>query len=346
MERKTISRLLGCFLGFILLLPLTLRAQNTPQKSGDPELERVQALIRQARKEAEQFLASGGKASDVNHPNIKWSATFWQYRGEHPSAPATDLATGEALRLLVRVDHIDEMQAKADTLKPDDAAWKQVINSLMDAATNRGDYGYIISKAQALLEQSTDPEIELRARFTLGKAYWKKGDAGKAKAAFQAVITRHPNTTYAESAEGNLMEMEKLNLGQPAPLFASRTINGEPISLADFEGKVVALKFWASWCRICVGEVPLFKDLEAKYKDQGFVIVGISLDEDLKALQEMVSSKGITWPQVWDSDGAIVKLFNVKGTPTYFVLDRDGKIAAKRIPAQELNDAIANLLKK
>jgi len=76
------------------------------------------------------------------------------------------------------------------------------------------------------------------------------------------------------------------------------------------------------------------------------VIVGVSLDEDPKALQEMVSSKGITWPQVRDAEEVIVKLFNVKGTPTYYVLDRDGKIAAKKIPARELSGAIANLLKE
>lgn len=247
MKRKTISQLFGCFLGLILLLPLTARAQNTPQKSGDPELERVQAMIRQAKQESEQFLGSGGKASDANHQNLKWAATLWQYRGEHPSTPATDLATSEALRLLIRADHINEMQAKADTLKPDDAAWKQAINALMEAATNRGNYDYLISKAQALVQHATDPEIKLRARFTLGRAYWKKGDTEQAKAAFQAVITQRPNTSYAEAAEGNLMEMQNLNLGQPAPLFANRTINGEPISLADFKGKVVVLKFWASW---------------------------------------------------------------------------------------------------
>ena len=60
----------------------------------------------------------------------------------------------------------------------------------------------------------------------------------------------------------------------------------------------------------------------------------------------MVSSKGITWPQVRDADEAIVKLFNVKGTPTYNVLDRDGKIAAKRIPAKELTGAITSLLSR
>ncbi len=81
-----------------------------------------------------------------------------------------------------------------------------------------------------------------------------------------------------------------------------------------------------------MGEVPLLQELCAKYKDQEVVVVGISLDEDVKLVQEMVASKGISWPQVWDADEKLSKLFNVKGTPFYYLLDRDGKIAAKDIP--------------
>ena len=95
-----------------------------------------------------------------------------------------------------------------------------------------------------------------------------------------------------------------------------------------------------------MGEVPLLKELYDLYKDQGVVVVGISLDEDLKPVQEMVSSKGITWPQVQDADKSVRKLFNVKGTPTYYLLDKDGRIAAKDIPMKKLSGAIAELLKK
>ena len=76
------------------------------------------------------------------------------------------------------------------------------------------------------------------------------------------------------------------------------------------------------------------------------VFIGISLDEDQKKLEEMVASKGISWPQVRDADGSLVMLFNIKGTPTYYLLDRDGKIAAKRIPIEKLSSAITDLLKK
>jgi len=96
-----------------------------------------------------------------------------------------------------------------------------------------------------------------------------------------------------------------------------------------------------------VGEVPLLKELFERYKDQGVVVVGNSLDEDVKLVQEMVASKGITWPQVSDADETVRKLYNVKGTPSYYLLDRDGKIVAKDLPSfKRLNAAIDELLKK
>jgi len=95
-----------------------------------------------------------------------------------------------------------------------------------------------------------------------------------------------------------------------------------------------------------VAEVPLLKELYAQHLDQGVVVVGISLDEELKPLQEMVTSKGMSWPQIHDADKSLVKLFNVKGTPTYFLIDREGKIAAKDIPMKRLGTAIDDLLRK
>ena len=95
-----------------------------------------------------------------------------------------------------------------------------------------------------------------------------------------------------------------------------------------------------------MAEVPLLKELYAKYLDQGVAVVGISLDEELKPLQEMVTAKGMSWPQIHDADESLVKLFNVKGTPTYYLIDRQGKIAAKDIPMKKLGGAIDELLKK
>jgi hypothetical protein len=251
MRYRTLARRFGslgkamCLLGLGLLLTLTVNAQNTP--APDKEIDRVQAMVSQAKKDAEQFSKSGGKPSDASNPNLKWSAAFWQYRETHPGTPATVIATVEALRLLNRADRLGEVQAKADALKLDDPAWKQVIYVLMNAASKSKDYSYLIRKAEALTQGAVDPEIKAQARFNIGNAYWKTKDNDRARKAFQAVVTEYPQTPYAQEAEGNLWEMEFLNPGQPAPGFKRTTLTGNPISLAGFKGKVVVLKFWGTY---------------------------------------------------------------------------------------------------
>lgn len=251
MRHRTLARLFvapgngGSLLGLGLLITLTVNAQNTP--TPDKEMDRVQAMISQAKTAAEQFSKSGGKPTDASNPNLKWSAALWQYRETHPGTPATVIATIEALRLLNRADRLSELQAKADTLKPDDAAWKQVLYVLMSAASKSKDYRYLISKAEALAQSAVDPEVKAQARFNIGDAYWKTKDIDRARRAFQAVVAEYPQTRYAEEAEGNLWEIEFLNLGQPAPRFERTTLTGDPISLARFKGKVVVLKFWGTY---------------------------------------------------------------------------------------------------
>jgi len=235
----------GYLLGLGFLLTLTVYAQNTP--TSDKEMDRVQAMIGQAKKDAEEFSKSGGKPSDASNPNLKWSAALWQYREKHPGTPATVIATIEALRLLNRADRLSELQAKADTLKPDDAAWKQVLYVLMSAASKSKDYSYLISKAEALAQSAVDPEVKAQARFNIGDAYWKTKDTDRARKAFQAVVAEYPQTRYAEEAKGNLWEIEFLNPGQPAPAFERTTLTGVRISLAGFKGKVVVLKFWGTY---------------------------------------------------------------------------------------------------
>ena len=251
MRHRTLARLFvrsginGFLLGLGLLLTLTTNAQNTP--TPDKEMSRVQAMINQAKKDAEQFSKSGGKPADANNPNLKWSAALWQYRETHPGTPPTVTATSEALRLLNRADRLSELQTKADTLKPDDPAWKQVLYVLMSAASKSKDYSYLINKAESLSQHAVDPEIKAQARFFIGDAYWKTKDIDRARKAFQAVVAEYSQTRFAEEAKGNLWEIEFLNPGQPAPAFERTTIGGAPISLAGFKGKVVVLKFWGTY---------------------------------------------------------------------------------------------------
>jgi hypothetical protein len=139
------------------------------------------------------------------------------------------------------------MTGKADSLAPDDTSWKRIIGVLREAAERNKDYDYLIAKSKFLLEKTPDREVKMRAQFALAQGLWKKGETESSRAAFQKVVVEYPNTPLAKEAEGDIYELDSLNLGQPAPLFAYKGINGEPVSLADFRGKVTLLNFWASW---------------------------------------------------------------------------------------------------
>lgn len=239
MSRKRLAQVLLLF----LVLPLCVFGQ----KPADAEVDRVQAMINQSKKEADEFFKSGGDSTDPKHPNLKWARILWNYRIKHPATSASTLATIEALRLLNRSDRIAELQAKADSLKLSDPAWKQTLYVLLSAATRKKDFTYFFNKAEALAKGASDPEIKVRARFVIADGYWRKGELEKAKAAFQMVLTQFPKTSYADEAEGNLHEIEFLNIGQVVPPFERKTISGDPLSLKGFKGQVVVLKFWGTY---------------------------------------------------------------------------------------------------
>jgi len=232
---------------FCLLFVSAVAARQEPQPSADPERERIEKTVREAWQEADQYIKAGGKESDANYPGRKWAVTLWQYRQEHPGTAASAHATAEALHFLAHADLIGELIAKADSLTPDDAAWKRIISVLREAADKKNDYDYLIAKSKFLLEKSPDRDVKMRAQFALAQGFWKKGELEPARVTFQKVVADYPNTPLAREAEGNVHELDSLNLGQSAPLFAYKGINGEPVALAGFKGKVVLLNFWASW---------------------------------------------------------------------------------------------------
>ncbi|MCI0523795.1 MAG: redoxin domain-containing protein [Acidobacteria bacterium] len=241
------TRSLIHLIGLCLLFVSTVGAQQQSQPSADPEREQIEKTIREAWREADQYLKAGGKESDANYPGRKWAATLWQYRQRHPGTAASAQAAAEALHFLVHAEQIGELISKADSLNLDDAAWRRIIGVLREAADKKKDYDYLIAKSKFLMEKSPDREVKMRAQFALAQGLWKKNETEAARAAFQKVVTDYPNTQLAREAEGNLHELDALKVGQPAPLFAYKGINGEPVALARFKGKVVLLNFWASW---------------------------------------------------------------------------------------------------
>jgi peroxiredoxin len=131
-----------------------------------------------------------------------------------------------------------------------------------------------------------------------------------------------------------------INAGEQAPLFAATTLDKQELKLEDLRGKVVLLDFWATWCAPCIAQMPKVKQAYEQFgADGGFVVVGISLDQDEAAVKQFVEKRGMPWPQIVlgpSEQNPVAKKYNVTGVPATFLIGRDGKVLATDLSGRAL----------
>jgi cytochrome c biogenesis protein CcmG/thiol:disulfide interchange protein DsbE len=110
---------------------------------------------------------------------------------------------------------------------------------------------------------------------------------------------------------------------------AIEDLDGKRVSLDPFRGRVVLLDFWASWCLPCRASFPFYDGLQKKYSDRGLRVVGLTLEENEEAIRSFLESVPAQFPVVRDPSGAAGETFGVVAMPTTFLLDRDGRVAAR-----------------
>lgn len=154
--------------------------------------------------------------------------------------------------------------------------------------------------------------------------------------AAQNISTKIANIKQPAGMEGNL-----------APDFSGPTPSGENLSLKSKMGKVTIVEFWASWCRPCRVENPNLVRTYNKYHDKGLEIVAVSLDKNKASWEKAIADDGLTWNHVsnlkyWQDP--IAKLYGVRAIPASFVLDAEGRIVAKGLRGDALDQKIGELL--
>jgi peroxiredoxin len=115
-----------------------------------------------------------------------------------------------------------------------------------------------------------------------------------------------------------------------APDFTLKDTADNEYSLSDYRGKVVLVNFWATWCPPCLVEIPHFVEFYNKYKEKGFIILGLSLDTDLKRLKNFMKEKNIEYP-VLVKARKVSAMYAVRGIPTTYLIDKDGSIVDKSV---------------
>lgn len=134
--------------------------------------------------------------------------------------------------------------------------------------------------------------------------------------------------------------------GQPAPDFTLTGLDGRPVSLADYRGKVVLVNFWATWCPTCVTEMPDYEQVYRQFSPD-FVVLGVNLQESPAQVEKYAAGLGLSFPVLLDADGQVTnRQYRVTGMPGSFIINRDGVIFYRHagpMPAQTLLNKLADL---
>lgn len=158
---------------------------------------------------------------------------------------------------------------------------------------------------------------------------------------------KEPQIAAAMIAE--VQKSEAFLPGGEAPDFTQKTPDGEDMNLSDLRGKVVLVDFWASWCGPCRRENPNVVRLYNEYKEDGFDILGVSLDRNKDKWLAAIEKDGLTWHHVSDLRGwqnAAAQAYGVRSIPHTVLLDAEGKIIARNLRGSALEAKLAELFEE
>jgi thiol-disulfide isomerase/thioredoxin len=248
-------------------------------------------------------------------------------------------ATGEVRRLIARI-HL----------------------GLDDGRKTETEFAPELNQFDALAAKYKDGNPEDAAKVLYAKAFllFKTfDDIAKARESIRQLGQEFPRTEpgrHAEEVLGAIQREEErreiqstLVVGATFPEFKEMDLQGKPLWLHNYKGKVVLINFWATWNMASVAELPNLLATYGQYRGRGFEIVGVNLDEDRAEVVAFTRQKNLVWPQYFDGGAWTNKLamkYGIDNLPATFLIDRDGKILAKQLTGEALAEAVRKAVTK
>lgn len=159
---------------------------------------------------------------------------------------------------------------------------------------------------------------------------------------------------FASSSDKELARYGKRLVSEsPASSLVGKTLElngatelGTPFDWQSYRGKVVVVDFWATWCGPCRRATPAVKTFYEQHREKGLEVVGVNLDRDHEALAQYLDENKIAWPNLVGEDGQrLAETYNVRGIPTFMLVNRDGKVVEVGHSFEALQPKIEELLK-
>lgn len=130
----------------------------------------------------------------------------------------------------------------------------------------------------------------------------------------------------------------KLAPGSIAPDFVVQTLDGKVTKLSNFRGRPVLLNLWATWCPPCIEEIPFLNRIQQRYLGRGLVVLGVAGDEKTANVHAFAKAHPLQFSVLLDPEGVVGTDYGITGYPESFLIDRDGKLAAKYVGPLPVRD--------
>ena len=288
-----------------------------------------------------------------------------------PGDPLHDPAAKMKLESLMMLGRLGDEQAAADmaayaaTLVNSPSkqlaaeAQRLVIVSEAQRVLSSGDAAggqALVQKTAALL--AADPDDMQTAGLAMQLAgaleHVPGGDAVATEAyrTFAPMFAKSTNDQIKKMGESFAGTLRRLSLpGNPMQITGT-LLDGKAFDQKTLQGKVVLVDFWATWCGPCVAEIPNVLEQYEKYHDQGFEVVGVSLDQEREALVKFVAEQKIPWPILFEEAGGdgwqhpLATYYGISGIPTVVLIGRDGNVITLDARGEKLGEQLDKLFKK
>jgi peroxiredoxin len=274
-------------------------------------------------------------------------AVFWHLSGEHTRAQTQQTERNSAAKIS---DQINQLRSLPDDVRA--RTTKQLALDIRGLGSSMNKLNLASGLANFSTEGDFGHDTLQEVTTTLAAALREQpppmdGNQPAYPYVQLAQLVRYEQMQASLDSPQFAAAMAKLEADDQARQQADFTLTdlqGKSWALRDLHGKVVLVNFWATWCQPCRKEMPDLDALYRRFKDQGFVILGIS-DEETAKVKQLLGERNVSYPILLDPERKVNQVFRIDGIPKTFVYDREGKLVSQAIDMRTQKQFLDLLMK-